>query len=282
MSLVLAILAVGPNGEFGTDDVSQHGLPFHSKSDFNWFKDVTKGQRLVMSQKTLDLIPNGLPGREIYINTRQGIKSPHGGFLELGKSNTDVYLAGGKQVYLNHIDKTDIVLLTINNSVNKEASIKFDIEEYLKRDFILIYSGSTLESLSADKDVNNLLVLSRVIEHPHGGRYYHIPTTALQNLIGKHFEPYLKLKIKNNIQIQPGSHGEVEISTPVYVPSVQTGILSLRKSLARKGLYTSGITFKNGWKGKPTIIVTNNSHTVVELFAGEEIGEISFVNNRSL
>jgi dihydrofolate reductase len=282
MSLVLAILAVGPNGEFGTDDVSQHGLPFHSKSDFNWFKDVTKGQRLVMSQKTLDFIPDGLPGREIYINTRQGIRSPHGGFLELGKSNTDVYLAGGKQVYLNHLDKTDIVLLTINNGVNKEASIKFDIEEYLSRGFKIIYSGSTREDIS-ETDVNNLLILSKVrLEQDTGGLSYYIPSSALKAKIYNHFEPYLKLKIKNSIQIQPGSHGEVEISTPVYVPFQQTGILSLRKSLARKGLYTSGITFKNSWRGKPTIIVTNNSHTVVELFAGEEIGEISFVNNRPL
>ena len=281
MSLVLAILAVGPNGEFGTDDVSQHGLPFHSKSDFNWFKDVTKGQRLVMSNKTLNLIPNGLPGREIYVNTRQGIKSPHGGFLDLGRSNTDVYLAGGKRVYLNHLDKTDIVLLTINNGVNRQASVKFDIEEYLSRDFKVIYSGSTREDIS-QTDVNNLLILSRVKEERNNGRYYHTPPNALQTIIGEHFEPYLKLKIKESIRIDPGCHGEVEISTPVYVPFNQTGILSLRKSLARKGLYTSGITFKNGWKGKPTIIVTNNSHAPVELFAGEEIGEISFVNNRPL
>lgn len=282
MSLVLAILAVGPNGEFGNNNLGNYGLPFYSVTDFEWFKEVTVGQRLVMSQKTLDLIPSGLPDREIYINTRNGIKSPQGDLLELGKSKTDVYLAGGKQVYLNHLDKTDLVLLSICSNIVDESPIKFDINDYLSRGFKVIYSGSTCEDIS-EADVNNLLVLSKLSPTPTTDiTYIHKPPSALVAKIHKHFEPYLKLKIKNSVQIQPGSHGEVEISTPVYVPFQQTGILSLRKSLARKGLYTSGITFKNGWKGKPTIIVTNNSHAIVELFANEEIGEISFVNNRSL
>ena len=282
MSLVLAILAVGPNGEFGNNNPDNGGLPFHSATDFEWFKEVTIGQQLVMSQKTLDLIPNGLPNREICINTRDGIKTPQGDLLELGKSKTDVYLAGGKKVYLNHLDKTDLVLLSICNKIIDESPIKFDINDYLNRGFKVIYSGSTREDIS-ETDVNNLLVLSKLsTDQIEGITHAHKTPNVLAAKIHKHFEPYLKLKLKNSIQIQPGSHGEVEISTPVYVPFQQTGILSLRKSLARKGLYTSGITFKNGWKGKPTIIVTNNSHAVVELFANEEIGEISFVNNCSL
>ena len=66
------------------------------------------------------------------------------------------------------------------------------------------------------------------------------------------------------------------------MPVIQTGSLSIRKSLADKGILTEGTGFKSGWVGIPTVVVTNRTGDSIDLQAGDEIGEISFTNNRSL
>lgn len=280
MSIVYAILAVGQNGEFGNESACAKGLPFHSPSDLKWFNDFTMGQKLVMSKKTHNLVGD-LHGRDIFVETRDGINGPNGMFiLHLGMTRFDVILAGGSSLYSRHLEKTDFVFITIIGEVTGQSTINFDTRMYLDNGFDVIYSGSTPAEESR-KDVNNLIILRNTNPKRFQGGPHVLPN-LIKEKVSQHFHPYLKLKIKNSVTIQPGSHGEVEISTPVHVPVTQTGILSLRKTLARQGLYTSGITFKQGWIGKPTIIVTNNSGSLIELKEGEEIGEISFLNNQCL
>ena len=279
MSLVYAILAVGQNGEFGNDDPNAKGLPFASTSDMRWFKDFTAGQKIIMGKPTHDLVGK-LPGRDIFINSRSGIDGPNGMSINLGCSPFDVVIAGGARTYAQHLLKTDFVFITIVDKVVGQATAHFDIGIYRRAGFEVIYSGSS--KTDRVDDVNNLIIL----RNPNSANFTegvkNVLANEIKQKVSKHFEPYLKLKVKNRITIKPGAHGLVEISTSVHVPVNQTGILSLRKSLAQQGLYTSGIIFRQGWTGKPTIIVTNHSGSLVDLKEDEEIGEIAFLNNQCL
>ena len=284
--MFISILAIGPNGEFGTSETEKgKGLPFKSKVDMKWFSSVTKGNMVVMSEKSYNLIPNGLPDREVMFQTRNGLLCKRHNLLIDPSTLKDTlcFIAGGKQIYQTYMKTNNFVFISLipSNLVCEKANLFFNIEEYLKEDYISVYSGQSRDQ----SESIGFIVLSKVLVVPsQKGNMRHIYDLPieLKAQISSNFEPYLKLKIKDTIIIQPQTHGVVEISTLVCVPCNQTGIFSIRQSLAEKGLYTSGTGFKEKWYGRPRIIVTNKSLNPIELRAGEEIGEISFLNNRSL
>ena len=272
----IAILALGPDGEFGNTDPNKKGLPFKSKTDLKWFNKATIGETVVMSKKTFELIPNGLPDRTIYFASRKGIES-HNGYLDLNRYPADILIAGGKQVYREYMDKCDFAFISfIPEHLTQPADVKFKLQEWFDANYHPVFMGQTNYE---GEDNIAFVVLSRAIKITE----QHVEIMRLnekwKHRIASTFEPYLKLRIKENVIIQPQSHGEVEISTLVCVPIQQTGIFSIRQSLAGKGLYTSGTNFKQNWAGNPRIIVTNKSLNPIELKAGEEIGEISFLLN---
>lgn len=55
------------------------GQPYHSKQDFNRFKELTMGSVCIMGRKTMDDIGRKLPGRECIVVTRnKDYKAPQG------------------------------------------------------------------------------------------------------------------------------------------------------------------------------------------------------------
>lgn len=55
------------------------GQPYHSKQDFNRFKELTMGCVCIMGRKTMDDIGRKLPGRECVVVTRnKNYKAPDG------------------------------------------------------------------------------------------------------------------------------------------------------------------------------------------------------------
>lgn len=259
---IYGLIAIGSDGAFGLGS----GLPWHNPNDMKWFKEVTMGNNVVVSQKTLDTIPNGLPGRIIFLSHRDKIVSRQGWPLNFDYLKRDTFFIGGKQAIKNYMEYFDGFYVTIIPGEHKH-DVKFDIDDIYLNGFQLDYIGESKEQ----KNRCYLLAFSKKT-----------PLARHEHPIKKFFEPFLKLTLEKDIIIKPGAHGIAEINEMVFTPRGQVGIFDVRKKLGDAGLYTTGITFKRGWYGVPTITITNKSESEMHLHKGDEIGEISFVNNQSI
>lgn len=80
-------------------------LPWHHKEDLKFFKEYTMGKKIIMGRKTFESVPP-LPGREIYVLTRDKTYSPEGAkvvhsieeIVALSK-NEEIVIAGGYELY---------------------------------------------------------------------------------------------------------------------------------------------------------------------------------------
>lgn len=247
------LIAVGADKAFGLGK----GLPWKNSTDMIWFKHLTMGKVVAVSQKTLDTIPNGLPGRIIHTLKRGvDITFPH---------HFDMFFIGGKLAFLNNLHNMDGIYVTIIPGTHP-SDVQFDIDEILKAGFLVDFMGTT----TSDTGPSCLLVSFINKQNLE-------PLKRSDHKVSQYFEPYLKLTAKKHVNIKPGAHGTIEVNEKVYTPKGQIGIFDVRKKYADKGLYTSGVTFKREWIGVPTITVTNRGTTEIDFYPGEEVGEISFV-----
>ena len=247
------LIAVGADKSFGLGN----GLPWKNSTDMTWFKHLTMGKVVAVSQKTLDTIPNGLPGRIIHTLKRGvDITFPH---------HFDMFFIGGKLAFLNNLHNMDGIYVTIIPGTHP-SDVQFDIDEILKAGFSVDFMGTTT-SVTGPSCLLVSFVNERNLE----------PLKRSDHKVSQYFEPYLKLTAKKHVNIKPGAHGTIEVNEKVYTPKGQIGIFDVRKKYADKGLYTSGVTFKREWIGVPTITVTNRGTTEIDFYPGEEVGEISFV-----
>lgn len=247
------LIAVGADKAFGLGK----GLPWKNSTDMIWFKHLTMGKVVAVSQKTLDTIPNGLPGRIIHTLKRGvDITFPH---------HFDMFFIGGKLAFLNNLHNMDGIYVTIIPGTHP-SDVQFDIDEILKAGFSVDFMGTT----TSDTGPSCLLVSFINKQNLE-------PLKRSDHNVSQYFEPYLKLTVKKHVNIKPGAHGTIEVNEKVYTPKGQIGIFDVRKKYADKGLYTSGVTFKREWIGVPTITVTNRGTTEIDFYPGEEVGEISFV-----
>ena len=247
------LIAVGADKSFGLGN----GLPWKNSTDMTWFKHLTMGKVVAVSQKTLDTIPNGLPGRIINILKRGvDVTLPH---------HSDMFFIGGKFAFLNNLHNMDGIYVTIIPGTHP-SDVQFDIDEILKAGFSVDFMGTTT-SVTGPSCLLVSFVNERNLE----------PLKRSDHKVSQYFEPYLKLTAKKHVNIKPGAHGTIEVNEKVYTPKGQIGIFDVRKKYADKGLYTSGVTFKREWIGVPTITVTNRGTTEIDFYPGEEVGEISFV-----
>ena len=247
------LIAVGADKSFGLGK----GLPWKNSTDMTWFKHLTMGKVVTVSQKTLDTIPNGLPGRIINILKRGvDVTFPH---------HSDMFFIGGKLAFLNNLHNMDGIYVTIIPGTHP-SDVQFDIDEILKAGFSVDFMGTTT-SVTGPSCLLVSFVNKRNLE----------PLKRSDHKVSQYFEPYLKLTAKKHVNIKPGAHGTIEVNEKVYTPKGQIGIFDVRKKYADKGLYTSGVTFKREWIGVPTITVTNRGTTEIDFYPGEEVGEISFV-----
>lgn len=259
---VYGLIAVGADGAFGLGE----GLPWKNSTDMKWFAKITDGKAVVVSRKTFNTIPNKLPGRIHYFASRDGVKSGQGWPIDFNRLREDVFVIGGKRVIENNISYLDGFYVTIIPGEHKH-DVSFDIDFIYKNGFRLDYIGGS----KSNKDYCYLLAFSKrgdLVRHEHP--------------IHDFFEPYLKLTVKEDLEIKPGAHGQVKVNEKVFTPKNQIGIFGVRKRLGDAGLYSTAFTFKREWVGTPTIAVTNKSLDTMYLRKGDEIGEIAFVNNLSI
>jgi dihydrofolate reductase len=111
------VVARADNGVIGRDNQ----LPWHLPADLRHFKQLTAGHPVVMGRRTFESIGRPLPGRRNIVVTRQldwqapGVEVAHSvlGALELArKSDEDVCVIGGAEIYREALPAVDVVYLT--------------------------------------------------------------------------------------------------------------------------------------------------------------------------
>ncbi|UOE51566.1 dihydrofolate reductase [Mucilaginibacter sp. SMC90] len=110
------IVAIAKNHAIGKDNKLLWYLP----NDLKHFKDVTTGHTVIMGRKTFDSVGKPLPKRRNIVITRQAI-SIEGcevvpsveAAIELCKTEDEVFIVGGAEIYRQSIPLTNRIYLTI-------------------------------------------------------------------------------------------------------------------------------------------------------------------------
>ena len=111
-----AIVAMASNRVIGANNA----LPWRLPDDLKRFKQLTMGHTLVLGRKTYESIGRPLPGRTMVVVTRQkdyapeGVKVVHSvdEALALAKGDSEVFIAGGAELYAQTMDRVERLYLT--------------------------------------------------------------------------------------------------------------------------------------------------------------------------
>ena len=273
-----AIMATTNRGDIGFENQLPWGKPH--KVDMQWFKQATHRRDCFISQKTYDTIPNGLPDRSINILTRPAVgkclldhvksinsnvsvlQDTMAGFFNVETNNP--ILLGGRTIYEQYGNLINDFMVTFIPGEYK-SDCKFDLMQFDKEEWKVVFAGQ-----STGKDKIGFIHFTRNIKDSDHSQ---------DELISDMFEPYYRLTASKTIIVKPGAHGVIEANEFVGVPRCATGAFSIRKSIAKKGLLTSASNFKRDWVGYPEIIVSNRGLEDITILAGEEIGELAFLDN---
>ena len=115
---VSLIAAVAENGVIGRDG----GLPWRLSSDLRRFKRLTMGHHLLMGRRTFKSLGRPLRGRRLVVITRGRLELPEGVAaaaspeaaigLARDAGETEVFVAGGAEIYRATLDRADRLYLT--------------------------------------------------------------------------------------------------------------------------------------------------------------------------
>ena len=122
----VAIVAMSENRVIG----SAGSIPWHLPADFAWFKQVTRGQILVMGRKTFESIGRPLPGRRTIVISRRGCRHPEvdsvssiDGLVRAIRTDPRlVFLCGGSEIYAQWLPLcSDLLLTCVRKTVEGDA-----------------------------------------------------------------------------------------------------------------------------------------------------------------
>lgn len=127
MGAMQAVAAMSLNRVIGRNNT----IPWHIPADFKWFKELTMGHILVMGRKTFESIGKALPGRTIFVLTRQKLQIPNAmsiaSLADLGQHLSiedprKIFICGGAQLYEQTLGLcTDIYLTVVKKEVQGDA-----------------------------------------------------------------------------------------------------------------------------------------------------------------
>ena len=121
MSRIILIAAVARNGIIGVDNE----LPWRLPADLKRFRELTMGHPLIMGRLTYESIGSPLPGRTTVVLSRDRGFRPDGATVahsvddaidaagEAHGLDTDIYVAGGEQIYRAFLPRAERMELTI-------------------------------------------------------------------------------------------------------------------------------------------------------------------------
>ena len=116
MTYLSLIVAVAKNRVIGINNT----LPWHLPEDLKRFRALTTGHRIVMGRKTYESLGRLLPGRTTVIVTRNKDYKIAGALvassleqaLEICKNDTEVFLIGGAELYVDGLKLADKLYIT--------------------------------------------------------------------------------------------------------------------------------------------------------------------------
>ena len=110
------VVAISENHVIGKDNK----LLWHQPADLKHFKDITNGHTVIMGRKTYNSVGKPLPKRRNIIITRKTITiegcevvNSIEAALALCKSEQEVFIVGGAEIYKQAMHLTDRIYLTI-------------------------------------------------------------------------------------------------------------------------------------------------------------------------
>lgn len=118
------IVAISLNHGIGKDNQ----LPWHLPADLKFFKTTTMGCPVVMGRKTFQSIGRTLPGRKNVVITRDNSFNHDKAFdiqlasgleaaLDQLKSEKEVFIIGGGEIFKQSMALADTIYLTVVNTV---------------------------------------------------------------------------------------------------------------------------------------------------------------------
>ena len=134
-----AIAAMSQNRVIG----NRLKIPWHLSEDFNWFKEMTTGQIVVMGRKTFESIGKPLPNRLTIVLTRTrrsipGVQTVADlNEIDLDHTTRNVFICGGAQVYEQALPLcSDLYLTLVKRVVDGDTFFprfedRFEIQEEL-------------------------------------------------------------------------------------------------------------------------------------------------------
>lgn len=126
------IAAIGKNNELGKNNSLLWNLP----KDMAHFRETTRGHAVIMGRKTFESIGQPLPNRRNVVITRdasyahEGIEVAHSlnEALELfSKSDEEVFVIGGAEIYIQALNKADKLYITCVNESFHDADTFFPV-----------------------------------------------------------------------------------------------------------------------------------------------------------
>src|ERR1700679_530157 len=154
------VVATSENHVIGKDNQ----LLWHMPGDLKHFKNITSGHTVIMGRKTYDSVGKPLPKRRNIIITRQPITidgcevvNSIESALALCKSEGEVFIVGGAEIYKQSLKLTDRIYLTI---VHKE----FDGDSFFPEIDKAAWKEVSRENFEPDNK-NNLPYSFITLEH---------------------------------------------------------------------------------------------------------------------
>ncbi len=141
-STITVIAAIAKNNALGKDN----DLIWHLPADLKRFKKVTSGHHIIMGRNTFESIGRPLPNRTTVIVTRNktyeqaGCKIAYSikEALEIAKTDSEIYIIGGAQIYtavlennvadqlditqVHHAFEADVFFPTIDTAIWEETA----------------------------------------------------------------------------------------------------------------------------------------------------------------
>ncbi len=137
------IVAIDEKNGIGKNNL----LPWHLPADLKHFKLITSGHTIIMGRKTYDSIGKVLPNRRnIVISRQSGLTIPGAEVcsslkdaIELCKTEKDVFVIGGAQIFEKALPLANILYLTVIHQ-DFDADVFFpeiNLDEWTEEEKIL-------------------------------------------------------------------------------------------------------------------------------------------------
>lgn len=172
MLTVKAILAVSKNNVIGLD----HKIPWHLKSDMEFFKNSTLHRPVIMGYNTWKSLPGViLPERENYVLANHPTKYDANGlffYQELKevlkkiseKGSNSVYIIGGGELIINSLDIIDELLITVIDT-SIDISNSFTVSRFpFPLDQLVDIDVPWENQINIGKIVFNVKVVDKIIK----------------------------------------------------------------------------------------------------------------------